>query len=612
MRFQLSYTVGVLLLVVCTFLPTSSRAGWKLEELSVSAMDLLPGGSGLIAFYTPGVRIEKVTRTSREGVFASMTTVRQIAIASSDIAFATVQDSGVYIGRNGWRTWTKIDTSRFATILLSSPFATILTNATEVKYFRLNRFDVVTGVSGADRLIAADYTSDSTIYAIGGLELYRSTDLGKTWSPAYTFAQPVNSLYIDRSRDLIFVGGAETRVSSDRGKTWKVLGPSTNGSPAGGTVHGTSDCTGAFYITAYGVSRSDMLFSNSHGEFVQSAGFAPTQLHAKPQEFIVLDRGSTLYWLQDGRLYSSINGAGVLPPDSPNDALSGAATSPIFFRMCREPEGSFTIDLRNSDCMPVIVDSIRQLTGIGKVATNVKFPARVEGTPLSLLYEYTTTVPGIDTVKLLAWIRWENGARSDIREFQLVAVSTVDPAALGITQLSLDFQQVTVDSTRHKYLSLQNTGCDTLTIDSIVSSYPEIFQVQPRTFPLKLKKGGRDSIRVSFKPLEEGMYLEAIEIGSNGGHMFIATAGEGTKQPTKSVGEKSARATQVFPNPSAGVVRIRRESSEPTLYWVVASSGNVVLQGQLKSNDETLDLRELPSGVYLLEISGVTHTVIRY
>jgi hypothetical protein len=169
----------------------------------------------------------------------------------------------------------------------------------------------------------------------------------------------------------------------------------------------------------------------------------------------------------------------------------------------------------------------------------------------------------------------------------------------------MTFGEVKVDFEKSLPLSITNTGCDLLRIDSIRSSYTEIFTVtSTKTFPITLAKNAKADFTVKFRPDEEGPFLEAIEIGSNGGHEFISLYGIGAKTTTISVkeDEEAARIT-FYPNPFVSSVVIEH-APHGTPITVHDIQGRTIVSMNSLETRTVLDLSTASAGTYVLSVGS--------
>lgn len=77
------------------------------------------------------------------------------------------------------------------------------------------------------------------------------------------------------------------------------------------------------------------------------------------------------------------------------------------------------------------------------------------------------------------------------------------------------------------------------------------------------------------------------------------------------IGENEATYLAVYPNPATSLVTIEGEGIENKEYTLVNIQGRVVLNGTFKTNKETLDLKTLARGQYLLRVEGKELKVVK-
>src|SRR5262249_35452680 len=138
--------------------------------------------------------------------------------------------------------------------------------------------------------------------AVADSNLYRSNDGGANWYLVLDTLKLTRSIYIDHTHKYIYAGGANLMRSADSGVHWTELS-SLFFQPLIGQVIGTNDCSGVFYLGPDRINRGELLRSVNFGKFFQSVGpanFASTRM----VKGVVLDRGSTFFWLDSSGLIS--------------------------------------------------------------------------------------------------------------------------------------------------------------------------------------------------------------------------------------------------------------------------------------------------------------------
>ena len=77
------------------------------------------------------------------------------------------------------------------------------------------------------------------------------------------------------------------------------------------------------------------------------------------------------------------------------------------------------------------------------------------------------------------------------------------------------------------------------------------------------------------------------------------------------IGEKGANLLAVYPNPTTSFLTIEGEGIQSKEYAMVDIQGRIVLNGTFKSNKETIDLKTLARGQYMLRIEGKELKVVK-
>jgi hypothetical protein len=188
------------------------------------------------------------------------------------------------------------------------------------------------------------------------------------------------------------------------------------------------------------------------------------------------------------------------------------------------------------------------------------------------------------------------------------ALGTSDDAILLLPEKTITFGSIKVDQVKKDTLFIVNIGCDTLRIDSLHSSFPALFRIDNKPYPINLLPGKNIGIGIEFTPKSEGDFLESAALWTNLGRTFITLTGTGYKDPVISVSEDKKIPYFIYPNPTRGILHatLARESS----YAIINVIGNIVQTGNLFTGDNQLDISVLPNGVYTMIANGTTRKVI--
>ncbi len=612
---RLCYLLPLLLLVIAS----RSDATWqKIIQAEVTAFDMMSNGTGLIAISPSAPYLAKKTPTSLDGVIVMTSEITDVSIVDQNLAFMVVKDSGVYQSAKGWTEWSRLDTITTMKFLITTPWAIVGQSSKGTRFLFQGKFYFASGLDQTEPLLAIDYLSDSTLIGVSAFKVFRSTNFGRDWKEIHEFPDPgTGSIYIDRERSTIYFGGTRAlSYSTNGGTNWITMNQTGGGQSTHGQVYGTPDCTGTFYVVGSDLEFPDILISRTQGEFFQLVGSNPGHIGTPPKKLIAFNRGNTLYWQEPilpganttkGALWYSVDGADGSAIDSAAYYMSLAVQNDNLFRICREPSKAVTVTFTNIDCIPLLIDSIRQLSGNGQLFPDVsKFTVTDDAvTTRTFTYNNNKTILGWDTVRMVAYLHSSEGIRRESINFAVIVRTVSDPAKMTANVSDIEFGEVKIDGEKSVPFSITNTGCDVLRIDSLRSSYPEIFTiVSSKTFPITLAKNSKADFSVKFKPNEEGPFLEAIEIGSNGGHEFISLYGIGAKTPTVSVErEDDEPRISFYPNPFVESVVIENApvGSAITVHDI---HGRALLSMTSIDVRSILNLNAASSGTYVLSVGS--------
>jgi hypothetical protein len=617
--------LGYLLLLVL-LITTDTSASWeKIVAANVTAFDMQSNGTGLIAISPSAPYLAKKTPTSLDGVIAVTSEITDVSIVDNNVAFMVVKDSGVYISAKGWTEWTKVDTITTMKFLLTTPWAIVGQSSKGTRFFYQGKFYFSSGLEPGDQLLGIDHLADSTLIGVTASKAYRSTNFGRDWKQIFTFPEAINgSIYVDRSREVIYVGGQSLRYSVDRGANWMKIEKTANDASTIGYVYGTPDCTGTFYVVSSSPVRPDILISRTQGEFFQLVGSNPGIGGAfeAPKKVLVFNRGNNVYWLEQ-ILGGSRTGKGAL--HFSGDGIDGSAVDSVafymtlapqqnnLFRICREPSKTVSVEFKNTDCIPITVDSIRQQTGYGQLfaepgSFTVTDKAAVSRT---LTYHNSQSISGWDTVRMRAFVRSAEGIRRETIDFTVIVRTQSDPAEMTVNTSDLEFGEVKVEDDKSLTFSITNTGCDVLRIDSVRSSYPDVFNlITAKPFPITLEKNAKADFTVKFKPIEEGPFLEAIEIGTNGGHEFLSLYGIGAKLTAAVDPDDNLPRIRFYPNPVIHELTIE-ETSPSSSVILFDVHGRQLISTSTTASKIKLDLSGFSGGTYILQVGARRFKLIK-
>jgi hypothetical protein len=210
-----------------------------------------------------------------------------------------------------------------------------------------------------------------------------------------------------------------------------------------------------------------------------------------------------------------------------------------------------------------------------------------------------------------AYVRSSEGIRRETLDFTVIVRTQSDPAEMTVNTSDLEFGEVKVDEAKSLTFSITNTGCDALRIDSVRSSYPDVFNlITSKPFPITLAKNAKADFTVKFKPVEEGPFLEAIEIGTNGGHEFLSLYGIGAKLTAAVDPHDGSPRIRFYPNPVVNELSIDNASVGLSVN-VYDIHGREVLATFIADTRTKLDLSGLTTGTYILQVGARRFKLIK-
>lgn len=611
----LRIVIGACILFVC-ILPMSTTASWKAldQSTTLSCMDFLPTGVGLVGVSGPASSVAKWDlHGSENGVLIPSNPGDQIlsvrAIDSST-GWATIANEGLYYSSSklwGLNTWKLVLGGNNLKLLYATKSQIFLTDGSTLRVStNLTTFNPCSGILAGDTVNAVASAGSQVFIATAGDHVYRSVNGGAAWMMMYSVTSSY-SVFFDSVAHAVFIGGDSLRMSSDYGVTWiSVISPV---SVLSGQVVGVHDCSCAFYITTFISNSLDLehnfiLRSQDHGASFQEVGRAyNSTIHFS--EGLAFDRGSILYWLDpvDGWLSITMDGVDGSLPAALSPDLHLTPDSSIVSDACTHQFTPFNVTVGYGECVPLQVDSLKEISGIGTVSFTsfkVTFSAAAKGT---MQFAYQARSNGMDTVHLRLWFHNTQTMLAESRDFNVVAMGVSDPAKLAVNTQSVSFGQVKIDSSKLLAFTFRNAGCLDLRVDSIVSSNPALFPVDQHTYPLVLKSGDSLRVKVTFMPTSVGEQVEAVEYGTSAGHGFVTLDGIGATTVVQGVEASLIRSqVAIYPNPAHDFITVESNAGIRQI-MIHDLLGRVVMQTSYEPTEQVqLDLRELSNGTYLIAV----------
>lgn len=563
---------------------------------------------GLIATNDAARVLGKWDNGSFLGVLIPTGEVNSIVIKDKNIAYASIKGDGIYQSSNGWSAWNKILDAVYSRIITVSGEQVFISRGWDVWYRSGGNFLKSSGVPASDSVRDVAIVSAQTSYALGKNTLYRSDNSGKDWSVVIDTVRIGQSLYYDTANAILYIGAKLPLRSLDGGKTFLPI-TSIFFFSTSGAIFGTKDCSGTFYIGPDSSEHLEMYRSTSQGKYVQEVGSAIFSSY-RYVKCVILDRGSTFFWLdRSGILSVSRDGCDGTIPDSIYNYVLFRADSTITNSICAGSSPStFDLKVRYDLCNEIVIDSL-VLRKPSAAFTFSFSPKTISDTEVSIASTFRAKYVGTDSALLrLVYHSTITGLRES-KEIVVYAEGISDGAVLSLPKESLPYGRIKVDAIKKDTLVITNIGCDTLRIDSIKSSFPALFRIEDRSYPINVLPGKSIGIPLEFTPKSEGNFLESAALWTNLGRTFITLTGSGYRDPVVSVSEDKELPYAIYPNPTRGILHII--SPLETTCLVVNVLGNVVHSSELSAGKNELDLSKLPNGIYtIITSNGIRKVVV--
>jgi hypothetical protein len=243
--------------------------------------------------------------------------------------------------------------------------------------------------------------------------------------------------------------------------------------------------------------------------------------------------------------------------------------------------------------VPVRLDSIFATATKGKIG-KAAIARMLQNDTASIALNYLPLASGVDTIALRVTFHGFEWKIPEQIALTTYAIVSSEPAQLGALQ-DLDFGSVRTDSTKTLSLSVTNSGCNALRIDSIVSTNPALFSLGELAMPMYVKADSTLHLPVQFTPQSSGLAIESIEIGTNAGHEFVTVQGNGVKV-LAGVDDVLSNRILLYPNPVSSTLL----ATELTRITIYDDLGREVLRGV---GDE-FDVSMLAGGQYFVRAGG--------
>lgn len=589
------------------FFTLRASASWSIiEDRKVTSFDMLTTRLGLIATNDAARVLGKWDNGTFLGVYIPNGEVNSIVIEDNDVAYASIKGDGIYQSSSGWSSWTKIADAVNSRIVTARGGQIFILKGSELWFRTGGSFVQSSGIPSSDSVRDVAIVSAQTSYALSATRLFRTNNGGKDWSVVIDTVRTGQTLYYDTTHHILYIGAKLPLRSLDNGNTFLPM-TSIFFFSTSGAVFGTRDCSGTFYIGPDSAEHLEMYRSTSHGKYIQEVGSA-IFLSYRYVKCVILDRGSTFFWLdKSGILSVSRDGCDGTIPDSVANYILFHSDSTIVNSVCAGASASsFSLKVRYDLCNKIILDSL-VLTKPNPSFSFSFSPKTIADTEISIAGTFRAKNIGFDSVQLRLSYHSTITNLRESKDITVYAEGISDNAVLSIPQESIAFGRVRVDDLKKDTITLMNIGCDTLRIDSIQSSFPALFFIEQKNYPVFILPDKSVSVAVEFSPKSEGDFLESAALWTNLGRTFITLTGTGYLDPVVSVRTSPRRTALVFPNPTQGMLTIT--SRRDCKCVIVDVFGNHVFTTALSFGHNQLDLSQLPNGIYTIVMDGTLHKI---
>jgi hypothetical protein len=599
---------SILIILVILLQSYGASAKWTvIEDRKVSSFDMLTTRLGLIATNDQARVLGKWDNGIFSGVFIPPNEVTSIVIKDKDEAYASIKGNGIYRSSNGWGSWQKIHDAVDSRVVCVSGNQVFITKGNTAYYQSVGSFQPSQGIPSEDSVRDIAIISSKTSYALTRTTLWRSDNGGANYSMVIDTVREGQSLYFDTAAKILFIGAKLPLRTLDGGQSFQTI-TSIFFFSTSGAIFGTKDCSGAFYIGPDSMEHIEMYRSTSNGRYLQEVGSANFSSY-RYKKCVVLDRGSTFFWLdRSGSLSVSRDGCDGTIPDSVYNYVLFRSDTAVINSICSGSSPTpFNLHVRYDLCTGVQLDSLVEVVPNNTFSFSFA-PKVVSDSEIAIGGTFRAKYVGIDSVRLrLAFHSHLTGLRES-KEIVLYALGTSEDAVLHLPEEAINYGSVKIDQLKKDTLYIVNTGCDTLRIDSLQSSFPALFRLDSKTYPIKILPQKNASFGIEFTPRSEGDFLESVAIWSSLGRKYVSLTGTGYKDHIVSVNEDEQMHFSLHPNPARDIIQAYIPA--PTWYVVRDILGNVVTQGTLEAGDNKIETASLPQGTYLFITSQKRAKVI--
>ncbi len=596
----LSRTLTLLLLLA----GTSSFAKWeKITERWITAFDMLTPRLGLAAALDGLPLVMRIDNGREFGIINFPNAITSLIIQDKDVAYISVGNDGVYKSSGGWEFWQKILADANAKVVgvttnrvfvqSGKQLLHSLAGGTFTPGVGIDTLKPIQEVVGyGDKIIAASSTA-----------LYYSTNGGLGWVKKADLTAG-GTLYLDTVGGVVVAGGSPVLISRDSGKNWTPL-TTPIFFDVSGSVYGTRDCSGTFYIVNDNVSVFEFIRSTDHGVSLQMVGEGPVYNQGLKQ-IRVVDRGSSIFWLdKEYNLYvdrASIDGLII---DSIASKVSLRADTGVVASACGGGKATpFKMYVGYTECTGIRVDN---LTIEGNGFSAAFTPRTIGAGEFTVTGMYKPTKVGYDTARIRIIFRSLITNQTETQIAYVVGRGVTGPAELSLNTDNITYGILDTSEQLIKSVSTLNLGCDAFRIDSVVSTLPDVFDVSGYVFPIHVPGGNRAYFNVTFSPKKKQKYLESLVIYTSEGVRYVSLIGEGTfEQIVASVTpDKGQSLIELLSTVVSRGLQIRSRYETDRFGEIYTADGRPILSVMLGGASITsVALSSFSSGIYYLHVAG--------
>lgn len=190
-----------------------------------------------------------------------------------------------------------------------------------------------------------------------------------------------------------------------------------------------------------------------------------------------------------------------------------------------------------------------------------------------------------------------------VKNFYEISYSAqfTNPPGTSIISLSgsLDYEDVEINSTKNKVLTISNTGNSTINVSDIV--LPEGYTADWESGEIKAEES--QEVNITFSPTDIKSYAGTITVESDAtlGENTIAISGTGIKDGTGLNNISKSKSLLVCPNPATTHLTIAAELQN-ALVAIFDLNGKLLFSQEMIDNK--INISNLEKGIYVLKIAN--------